>query len=251
MFNFFHPESDNIGDVEKAILLYIEGMPGLEPGEFADDQAQNVKEAKAVFSIMNAIHGLSASDGIAGVTTNRAKASNSDSLSTMTFQFSKQYVASLKDNSLTPLLPPAGSATDLDITKLFPGMVFHEGGALEVSEECLIIPYVDIEPYAGGATFGDVSRSEAFVGAIVRAIPNIVPTRSNTVASGLTVVQNPTPLPNTFSLPTNALDPVNPTTTLTAADLDKIGLLQFTTTIAVQFELDQVTQKFDVRVATS
>lgn len=240
--------------VPAGLVLPIADLPGIVAGEFADAASQATKEGKAALAIANALHSYLTTNvaDIVGMSATRAKASATDSLDNFTFTFSAQYVAYLELGTLEQIpLPSAGANSGVGgfaIDDVFPNAaeVAAEGA---IAGESVVIPYADLADFGGSdpAAITGVDNRDFFA-ALFRAMPSLLPIRTVSVASAITTTTQATP--TTFTLAPAATATTDPTTDISASDLNKIGLLQFNSSFTVQVALNQVAQTFDVNVAT-
>lgn len=240
--------------VPAGLFLPIADLPGVVAGEFADSETQATKESKAALAIANAIHTYVSANSadIVGMTSTRAKASVSDSLDNLTYSFACQYIADLETETVGQIPLPASGANSgiggFAIDDLFANAaeVAAEGA---ISGEGVVIPYADLADFGGAdpAAITGVDNRD-FVAAMIRSMPDLLPIRTASVASGVTTTTRPAG--TTFTLAPAATAETDPTTGIAAADLPKLGLLQFTTSWTVQVALDQAAQTFDVNVVT-
>lgn len=242
--------------VPAGLFLPVSDLPGVVAGEFGAGESQATKEGKAALAYLNALfdYYTANSTSLVGMLVTRAKASVSDILDNLTFTIQHQYVSKLSDGSFGQIpLPSSGANSGIGgfaVQDVFANAasVAAEGA---ISGEGFVIPYADLADFGGSTPAGIATGADNrdLFAAIDRAMADIVVIRSASNASAVTAATQSTAA--TFTLAAAATATTDPTTGLTAAELDKISVSQLSTSYTVQVALNQTAQTFDVNVVTA
>lgn len=242
--------------VPAGLFLPVADLPGVTAGEFGSGESQATKEGKGVLALYNRLvdyFNANTAD-VLGWSATRATATPADSLSNFTFTVQHQYVSKLSDGSVS-VIPAPDSGANSGVGALAIADIFANAASLDaedaVSGEGMIIPYADLADYGGSApaAISNGNDNRDVLAAITRAMPTLLSNRDASTASAFTASSQSASAP--FTLPAAATAATDPTTGISASELDKIMTNQLTSSVTVQVALNQTAQTFDVNVVTA
>jgi hypothetical protein len=226
--------------------------------EFADSVAANIKRDKgllATLEVLTAYIDSLTADLKLGISVIRP------TVQSLTWNYSLTYQAYELRNGSTPLAPlpvPVSGANsgkgDIAITDAFPNAA-KVASAATISGAGVLIESAPLArqgapAHASLSVDGD---NRDWFNALFRWAANdatAFPVRSASAASAITAKTPSTP--SIFTLPAAATASTNPTTNLSASDLDVIVPVQFTTSLTIQLALSSISgQTWDVNSVTA
>jgi hypothetical protein len=253
MLEFFEASVSSPSGASEGVFIPIGDLPGVEASEFANADPQEVKEAKAVLGLLNAINN-NLPNAALGLTITRNTGSGGLDLTNNAFSITSQLYADHETKTLDTLpIPNTGSNSgvgDVSIDTLFPNA---EKIATDdaISGEGFLVPTADVErhgaPDHASIVLSDDSR--LWVQGLAEWLSVNLEVRTASQESAITARTRSNT--QAVTLPTAATDSTNPTTGLSASDLNKISVFSHNYAVTIQTKMDQSTQKFDVNVVTA
>jgi hypothetical protein len=231
-------------------------LPGISAGEFADSEAENAKEAKAIFSLFAKTAKYQVDEELTplGITTVRDPAEGvSAGIYTEALITTVQWMADFKTGSIQMLPIPTTGTSDgvgaFAIEDVFPNAVIVAAlGA--ISGEGVLVPFSELERHAV-PTLTDISAGEdnrIFFAGLASLAVEKANLRSLSVSSAITA-KSKSATPQGVNLTTTQLNAINPTVGLTEADRPTISVFRHTYTLTVE-RIDNIeTEKVEVNVA--
>lgn len=238
------------------LFIGVPDLPGLTAAKLGSSVPNNVKEARAVFSLLKTIFTVLSPRAfnklgvLVGISENRP----ASLLTNRTYTYSTEYIANIATDSITPLpVPTFGMVEGLgkfSLADIFPTAI-KVSAATTTPGAGILIQNAPLESY-GAPTYADLDPSpgqdsRGWLAALFNWFTDGGLTiRSPSIASGIIATSRSTP--TTSPLPTNATATTNPTTGLVIADISRIFSSSVTFSITIQTIDDLNLETFDTNV---
>lgn len=234
------------------LWIPVTELPGLTADELAIAESVPAKEGKTQLAFLNKLYLALASATKLGFTIAKQSPSGAgiDRI-TQSFSVTWQKLVNIRDavTSVIPL-PTTGANLGLGgftIADVFPTAA-KVAAAGAVSAAGIVISDTALAAFDAGLAYAVNTDSRRYFIALVDYFASNATLRTATVESGATSLT----LSNigSTSIPTNFTQS-DPLSGIIATDLPVLGIITRTTSFTIDLSLNQSTQKFDVRVATS
>ena len=252
---FFEGSVASPSGASAGVFIPISDLPGVEAGEFANVESAEIKTAKAVLGALFALTN-NLPNNLLGFTAGRTTNSGGLDLTNSAFTITPQFYIDHETKQMSALPVPSSGVNsgvgELSITDIYPNAEkLAADGA--ISGEGFLIPSGDVEPY-GAPDHASISLASDsrlwFMGfAQWGSVDSSILVRTASQASA--IVSRNRGNTQAVTLPPAATQTTDPTTDLSASDLNKISVVQHTFNLTVQAKLNQNTQTFDVNVVTA
>lgn len=243
----------------EGVFIPVADLPGVQAAELAAAQSVGAKEGKALLSILNAIYSVLSPEAFIklgfGVTKDAPVGTDAD-IFAQTFGASYQKLVNLDTDVISQVpVPTSGVNTglgDFAIVGIFPGAV-KVAAAGAVAGAGIVVQTVSLSNYSSlthaGLNLAAGTDNRDWFAALLDHLAIDPTVRTAAVASAVTAAVagniGSTAIPVDY---TQAADPVSG---IALADRPRRGLITRTLAYTVEILLNQATQTFDVRVATS
>jgi hypothetical protein len=234
------------------LWIPVSELPGLTADELAVAESVPAKEGKTQLALLNKLYlALSLATTLGFTIAKQTPSGAGIDRITQSFSATWQKMVNIRDavTSVIPL-PTTGANLGLGgftIADVFPTAA-KVAAAADVSAAGIVISDAALAAFDAGLAYAVNTDSRRYFIALVDYIASNATLRTATVQSGVTALA----LSNigSTSIPTNFTQS-DPLSGIIAADLPVLGIITRTTSFTVDLSLNQSTQKFDVRVATS
>ncbi|PNW40086.1 UNVERIFIED_CONTAM: hypothetical protein BEN50_15055 [Euhalothece sp. KZN 001] len=252
---FFEGAVTSPSGASDGVFIPISDLPGVVAGEFANSDGTELKTAKAILGAFYALNNNRPSNAL-GLTINRNTNSGGLDLTNNSFTLTPQFYIDHETKQMDALpLPTSGDNSGVggvSIQDIYPNAekVAADGA---ISGEGFLIPSIDIEPFgAPDHASLDITADQRLwflgLGQWLTTDSSIL-VRQASQASAITARSRGGT--TAVTLPPVATEQSNPTTGLSASDLNKISVVSHALAITVQTKMNQETQTFDVNVVTA
>lgn len=242
------------------VFIPLLALTGIVSTELADSEPIATKEGKVILSLLNRIFDVVSQPSFIAlgltITKNTPAGTGANRIS-QTFSATYQKLVDLSSNTVELIPVPSVGANaavgDFSLLDIFPnaekvaaaGAVSGAGIVIATSP----LADYDSEMIQANITIGVSSDNRNYISALLTYIAVSSILRSASVVSAITALTNSAI--GAIAIPANFTQPTDPVSGILAADLPKLGLITKTLSFTVELELNNTSQTFDVRVATT
>jgi hypothetical protein len=243
------------------VFIPVTDLPGMDAEELVSTDADNLKQGKTIYSIIQKIHSfLTVGQSYLGFTSSLGNpVVSTASRVSFTYTMTIDYVTNLSTGKITMVPTPTtgiySGVGKFSIKNIFPNSSIVDDTADVLTVAGVLLNTTQLANYGffndvDGSTIGTFNNTgdnRYAVASIYQAVcDGNVAVRTSTVASGITQVSIGNALAQT--IPTTYTSAINPLTGISSVDLDHLSLTR--RTYSITFELNLLPELLEINCQT-